>query len=449
MNQPLSPSSSFFQPLDDDENGISIGISIASLGESACETLIWVDGERRLSTNIPMSESSRVTTLTIVLSTLLSQKYDSEVIGELAARTNELFTEELPAFRIRNTSKKLSSYTSESAFVLNKTRLSDHDRPRDYLIERILADGEPCILGGPEKSLKSTIAIDLLLSLETGLPFLGEFRVPEPRGVMMISSETTKKTTVDIIRRVAASKGCDESQIKSIFDRESIFFDRPDLSSKSVLKTIGEELQNQDYGVLILDSAYQMLPAEGASSLFAFSKILCSINDVCRDNGTTLVLVHHARKTDRLTQVPDLEHLLWSGFKQWARQWVLLSHRKNYIAGTGSHEMFLNASSSIGHQGTWKLDVEEGAEIDAWGVSVMPRDLGLGVQDSPDQGALLDGLKDSPDGLTSSVFKKRLGFSNDRFKLVVGPLLQCGKVIAVESKRNGQKCTLYSLPLNH
>jgi hypothetical protein len=43
----------------------------------------------------------------------------------------------------------------------------------EYLIDRVLVSGQPCIIGGAKKSLKTSILIDLAISLATGHKFLG------------------------------------------------------------------------------------------------------------------------------------------------------------------------------------------------------------------------------------------------------------------------------------
>src|SRR5262245_23892461 len=49
---------------------------------------------------------------------------------------------------------------------------------QDWAIKRILVKGQPGVIGAPKKSLKTTIAVELALSMGSGLPFLGEFHVP-------------------------------------------------------------------------------------------------------------------------------------------------------------------------------------------------------------------------------------------------------------------------------
>ena len=50
----------------------------------------------------------------------------------------------------------------------------------EYIIEGVLVKGQPGVIAGPKKSLKTNISIDLALSLGCGGHFLGRYRVARP-----------------------------------------------------------------------------------------------------------------------------------------------------------------------------------------------------------------------------------------------------------------------------
>src|SRR3974390_3509885 len=62
-------------------------------------------------------------------------------------------------------------------------------RQHCWLVDNVLVEGQPAVIGGPKKTLKTTCALDLAISLATGTPFLGHFRVAQPVRVAVLSGE--------------------------------------------------------------------------------------------------------------------------------------------------------------------------------------------------------------------------------------------------------------------
>lgn len=272
--------------------------------------------------------------------------------------------------------------STPSAFKLNlisSAQFAAAEYRQHFLVKRILVEGQPCVLGGAKKTLKTSILVDLALSLGTGTPFLGceDFAVPIPVNVLMLSGESGSYTLQETARRVAKARGQSLSTA-----RISWGFTLPQLADRGHLAVLANQIREHGTKVAIIDPAYLCLLSSDTSSnitsnVFAMGQLLKGLSEIGHETGCTIIIAHHTRKGDRqnLYGVPDLNELSGSGFAEWARQWLLLNRREEFQAGSGEHRLWMNVGGSAGHSGTWGLDISEGVPDDSfqgrtWSVAI-------------------------------------------------------------------------------
>jgi hypothetical protein len=255
--------------------------------------------------------------------------------------------------------------------VLSAADLAAGDFAIDYHVGGVLARNQPCIVAAPQKTLKTTICLDLGLSIASGLKFLGRWPAAKGR-VLMLSGESGIGTLQKNARAICKSKDVFLSTLQEYFMLSAWI---PRFTASEDLLNLRSIIAKYLPEVLIVDPAYLCLPGDDAGNLFSMGEALRGISQLCQELKVTLVLVHHMRKPPRekfeQANLPELTDIAWSGFAEFARQWILMKRRKSYEPGTGHHELWFTYGGSAGHGGGWGLDIDEGPESDRfWSTSI-------------------------------------------------------------------------------
>ncbi len=214
----------------------------------------------------------------------------------------------------------------------------------EYLIDGVLVAGQPCILAGAKKDMKTSFLIDLGISLAVGGFLLGKLKVNRACRVGIMTGESGLATIQETARRIAAAAGHKLADISGLVFSE----DLPQFGSVAHEEALRKFLTDDKLEVVIVDPAYMCIPDTDHANLFQVGAKLRGVSQVCREAGAMLVLAHHTRKNkgDPFS-VPELEDISWAGFQEFARQWLLLGRRELYQPGTGEHRLWLSAGGSM------------------------------------------------------------------------------------------------------
>jgi hypothetical protein len=241
-----------------------------------------------------------------------------------------------------------------------------------YLVENILVAGQPCLLGGPEKCMKTSLVLDLALSVVSGQPFLGcpTFGVVETANVLLMSGESGKLTIKKNLRVINKSK---DPLVKEFTpDHLSRWSKRvymspavPIFACGSDMRWLEDKMKELQIGMLIIDTAAMAVDGEHMPNVMAMYQELAQPAGVCGRLGATFVLNHHFHGMGKDCYRPGRpSDIQGAGFKEWARQWLLVTRREAYEPPDPDcdriHRLHLVAGGSAGHSSCYGLDINEG-----------------------------------------------------------------------------------------
>ena len=245
-------------------------------------------------------------------------------------------------------------------------QLDDADCAVDYHIKGWLVKGQPCILAGSKKVLKTNIVIELATSLAAHNPFLGMFHTDMRTPTLVMSGESGMGVIQETYRRICVSKGWAAGKVPDLY----FAFKVPQIVNVAHMAEIRDFIIVKDIKVIIIDPAYLAMSTLGdnASNLFAVGGQLWHLTELCEETGVTPILLHHNTKASLSYEPPELENIAWAGFSEFARQWILLGRRERYNPeNAGSHKLWIVAGGSAGHSQEWGLNIEEGHQDDPGG----------------------------------------------------------------------------------
>jgi hypothetical protein len=228
----------------------------------------------------------------------------------------------------------------------------------EWAVENVLVKDQPVLIGGPKKTLKTSLAVDLAVSLATATPFLGRFKVPEPTRVLLISGESGTAALGHTARRVYLAKN-----LLGAPDGVSYVTRLPPLGNAGGLQTLEVLIRRTTSGIVVIDPLYLALmkgvQGKNAANLFDMGPLLSEITERCLEGGCTPILIHHANKRIEPSRPMELDDLAFAGTQEFARQWILVNRRGRYKFA-GRHELILNVGGSAGHSSLWDVTVDEG-----------------------------------------------------------------------------------------
>ncbi len=263
-------------------------------------------------------------------------------------------------------------------FIDSATFMARDCRP-EWAIPRLVVRNQPAVLGGPAKSLKTTILIDMAVAMGAPTNALGYFPTPPAQlNVGVLSGESGEAALQNTFKRVCAARGINPADVSVFWG-----FRLPSLADPAHLDALVERARERCLDVLAVDPLYLSLMAGlkgadfDAKNLYDVGPLLAEFSRRVLAIGVTPLLCHHFKTTrENHYAEPDLGDLTYAGIREYARQWILVGRRSKY-EHDGRHRLHLVAGGSVGHSYAYALDVNEGVMAEdftgrVWETTVQP-----------------------------------------------------------------------------
>jgi len=245
---------------------------------------------------------------------------------------------------------------------MTASAFAQKDFHREWLIENVLLSGQPGVIGGPPKCLKTGILLDMAISIATGEDFLGHFKVAQKRRVAVISGESGEATIKETMLRICAAKGVALPECKIYLG-----FDLPRFSEDDDRDRLTEFLRLARVKVVFIDPLYLCLCVGdrpiSPTNLYEVGPVLKRMTDACLAAGAAPIFVHHMTKSaskSKKEAALGLSDLAYAGISEFVRQWTLVNRRAPYDPTSGYHQLQMVSGGSGGHSGQWDVDIREG-----------------------------------------------------------------------------------------
>ncbi|WP_165440779.1 AAA family ATPase [Rubripirellula amarantea] len=232
-----------------------------------------------------------------------------------------------------------------------------------YLVDGILAESQSAVIAGAPKTMKTSIAVDLAISLANGTPFLSRFKVNEPQRVLFLSAESGKASLKETAKRVATSKGLCLSAMEAIYWN----FWVPRVREEQHLTVLDHQIDESKAKVVILDPLYLMLEGTHQASVSDNGQQLQTLCGRFLAGGVTPVLVDHVKRSslNSSTFKPlELLDITGAGKAEYFRQWMLIGRREKFNPEKRVHRLWLTVGGSAGHCGLHELAIDESRSED-------------------------------------------------------------------------------------
>jgi hypothetical protein len=230
------------------------------------------------------------------------------------------------------------------------------DEPVKWMVENVFSLEQPTVIGARKKSLKTTLLSSLVVSLVTGYPWLGRFKIPQKFKVLFVTGEATKRAAIRKVRRAADALNLRAEDLSGL-RIEAVNF--PKFPRAEDLAAIAADIELHSIDIVVIDPLYRGMDASiNAQNIFAMGDALGKFMDAC--SPASVILSHHVKKSAQFdkSELPDLDDLSQAGVAEFAGNYMLIGRLAKY-EGDGQHDLAISFGGRDEQFSQYRLQFDE------------------------------------------------------------------------------------------
>ena len=230
------------------------------------------------------------------------------------------------------------------------------DEPVKWMVENVFSLEQPTVIGARKKSLKTTLLSSLVVSLVTGYPWLGKFKIPQKFKVLFVTGEATQRAAIRKVRRAADSLNLQAEDLSGL-RIEAVNF--PKFPRDEDLAAIAADIAQHSIDIVVIDPLYRGMDASiNAQNIFAMGDALGKFMDAC--SPASVILSHHVKKSAQFdkSELPDLDDLSQAGVAEFAGNYMLIGRLAKY-EGDGQHDLAISFGGRDEQFSQYRLQFDE------------------------------------------------------------------------------------------
>jgi hypothetical protein len=175
--------------------------------------------------------------------------------------------------------------------VVRASALESAEEQKPWLIERLWSAGAVGIVSGPPKALKTWTALEMAISVATGLPCLATFPVHRSGPVLLYAAEEPMPALHSRLHALARNRALDLDQVDiRVIAADSLRLDRGEDREK-----LTATVKFHRPVLLILDPLIRLHGLDENQS-GPMAELLGYFRSLQRSTGTAIAIIHHSRK---------------------------------------------------------------------------------------------------------------------------------------------------------